>query len=87
MWCHQGSNRYDVERHWKCTCLAESKQDLLYVIKSNTLKRKCNESEVDLRVLENQYSDLEKKRKILDKKRKKIRKMFSSQFFLTRAKL
>ena len=68
-------------------CLAESKQDLLYVIKSNTLKRKCNESEVDLRVLENQYSDLEKKRKILDKKRKKIRKMFSSQFFLTRAKL
>ena len=42
--------------------LAESKQDLLYVIESNTLKRKCNESEVDLKVLENQYSDLEKKK-------------------------
>ena len=42
--------------------LAESKQDLLNVIKSNALKRKCNESEVDLRVLENQYSDLEKKK-------------------------
>ena len=51
--------------------LAESKQDLLYVIKSNALKRKCNESEADLRVLENQYSDLEKERKILDKKRKR----------------
>ena len=50
--------------------LAESKQDLLYVIKNNALKRKCNESEADLRVLENQYSGLEKKRKILDKKRK-----------------
>ena len=50
--------------------LAESKQDLLYVIKSNALKRKCNESEADLRVLKNQYSDLEKKRKILDEKRK-----------------
>ena len=42
--------------------LAESKQDVLYVIESNTLKRKCNESEVDLKVLENQYSDLEKKK-------------------------
>ena len=50
--------------------LAESKQDRLYVIKSNALKRKCNESEADFRVLENQYSDPEKKRKILDKKRK-----------------
>ena len=43
--------------------LAESKQDLLYVIKSNALKRRYNESAVDLRVLENQYSDLEKKGK------------------------
>ena len=50
--------------------LAESKQDLLYVIKSNALKRKYNESEANLRVLENQCSDLEKKRNILDKKEK-----------------
>ena len=42
--------------------LAESKQDLLYVIKSNPLKRKYNESEADLRILGNQYSDLEKKK-------------------------
>ena len=43
--------------------LAESKQDLLYVIKSNALKRKCNESGAQLRVLENHYSDLEKKKR------------------------
>ena len=46
--------------------LAKSKQDPLYVIKSNALKRKCDESKGDLRVLENQYSDLEKKNKKLD---------------------
>ena len=34
--------------------LAESKQDLLYVIKSNALKRRYEKSEADLRVLENQ---------------------------------
>ena len=42
--------------------LAESKQDLLYVIKSNALKRKCDESKADLRDLENQYFDIEKKK-------------------------
>ena len=41
--------------------LAESKQDLPYVIKSHAFKRKFNESKADLRVLENKYSDLEKK--------------------------
>ena len=46
--------------------LAESKQDLLYVIKSDASKRKCDESNADLTVLENQYSDLERKKKILD---------------------
>lgn len=40
--------------------LAESKQDLPYVIKSHAFKRKFNESKADLRVLENKYSDLEK---------------------------
>ena len=40
--------------------LAELKQDLFYVIKIDALKRNCNESEADLKVLENQYSDLEK---------------------------
>ena len=63
--------------------LAESKQDLLYVIKTNALKRKYNGSEANLRVLGNQYSDLEKKRKILEKKKKekKCRKIFSLQLF------
>lgn len=42
--------------------LAESKQDLPYVIKSHAFKRKFNESKADLRVLENKYSDLEKKK-------------------------
>ena len=46
--------------------LAESKQDLLYVIKSNALKRKCNESEADLRVLEKK-----RKGKFYAKKEKK----------------
>lgn len=41
--------------------LADSKQDLPYVIKSHALKRKYNENKADLRVLENQYLDLEKK--------------------------
>ena len=41
--------------------LAESKHDLSYVIKGNMLKRKCDERKADLRVLENQSSDLEKK--------------------------
>ena len=68
-------------------CLAKSKQDLLYVIESNTLKRKCNESEVDLRVLENQYSDLEKKRKILDKKRKKMQKNVQFTTFFNTCKI
>ena len=64
--------------------LAESKQDLLYVIKTNALKRKYNGSEANLRVLGNQYSDLEKKRKILGKKKeKKCRKIFSLQLFNT----
>ena len=62
VWCHQAINRYNVERHWKNMHLAESKQDLLYVIKTNVLKRKYNGSEANLRVLGNQYSDLEKNR-------------------------
>ena len=62
MWCDQASDRYNAERHWKSIRLAESEQDLLYVIKSNALKRKHDESEADLRVLENQYSDLEKRK-------------------------
>ena len=43
--------------------LTESKQDLLYVIKSDASKRKCDESNADLTVLENQYSDLERKKR------------------------
>ena len=82
VWCHQAINRYNVERHRKSMHLAESKQDLLYVIKTNALKRKYNGSEANLRVLGNQYSDLEKKRKILEKKKgKKCRKIFSLQLF------
>ena len=43
--------------------LTESKQDLLYVIKSYASKRKCDESNADLTVLENQYSDPERKKR------------------------
>ena len=43
--------------------LAESEQDQLYMIKSNALKRKCDENKADLRVLVNQDSDLEKKKR------------------------
>ena len=43
--------------------LAESKQNLLYVIRSDASKRKCDESNADLTVLENQYSDLERKKR------------------------
>ena len=43
--------------------LTESKQDLLYVIKSDASKRKCDESNADLTVVENQYSDLERKKR------------------------
>ena len=86
VWCHQAINRYNVERHWKSMHLAESKQDLLYVIKTNALKRKYNGSEANLRVLGNQYSDLEKKRKILEKKKgKKMQKNIQFTTFLTRA--
>ena len=60
--------------------LAESKQDLLYVIKSTVLKRKYNESEADLRILENQYSDLEKKRENLGKKRKQKQKKIAEKY-------
>ena len=60
---NQASNRYNGERHWKSMYLTKSKQDLLYMIKSNALKRKCDESKADLRVLENQYSHLEKKKR------------------------
>ena len=42
--------------------LVESKQDLLHVVRGNVLKRKCNKSEADLGVLENQYSDLGKQK-------------------------
>lgn len=84
---HQAVNRYNVERHWKSMHLAESKQDLLHVIKTNALKRKYNGSEANLRVLGNQYSDLEKKRKILEKKKeKKMQKNIQFTTFLTRAR-
>ena len=43
--------------------LAESEQDQLYMIKSNALKRRCDENKADLRVLVNQDSDLEKKKR------------------------
>ena len=39
-WCHQANNRYSGERHWKSMRLAESEQDILYLIKSNALKRR-----------------------------------------------
>ena len=57
------------------------------MIKTNALKRKYNESEANLRVLGNQYSDLEKKRKILEKKNgKKMQKNIQFTTFLTRAR-
>ena len=68
--------------------LAESKQDLLHVIKTNALKRKYNGSEANLRVLGNQYSDLEKKRKILEKKKeKKNAEKYSVYNFLNTCKI
>ena len=63
--------------------LDETKQGLLYVIKSNALKRKYNESEADLRVLGNQYSDLEKKKGKLKKKKKKKGKKMQKNIQLT----
>ena len=36
--------------------LAESKKDLAYVTKSNSLKRKCDENKKNLELLEEQYS-------------------------------
>lgn len=45
--------------------LAESKHDLAYVIKGNALKRKCDESKKDLKILEDQYSNLEEKKRKL----------------------
>ena len=57
------------------------------MIKTNALKRKYNESEANLRVLGNQYSDLEKKRKILEQKNgKKMQKNIQFTTFLTRAR-
>ena len=67
--------------------LAESKQDLLYVIKTNALKRKYNGSEANLRVLGNQYSDLVKKRKILEKKGKKNAENYSVYNFFNTCKI
>ena len=51
----------DVSR---CILLSESKQDLSYVVKSNALKRKCDEKQ-NLELLEEQYSALAEKRKKL----------------------
>ena len=48
----------------KCILLSESKQDLSYVVKSNALKRKCDEKK-NLELLEEQYSALAEKRKKL----------------------
>ena len=36
--------------------LAESKKDLAYVAKSNSLKRKCDENKKNVELLEEQYS-------------------------------
>ena len=43
--------------------LAEFKKDLRYVVKSNALKRKCDESNKNLELLEEQYSVLAEKKK------------------------
>ena len=45
--------------------LAEKKQEWAYVMKSNALKRKCEETRGDLKVLEEQYSVLAEKKKRL----------------------
>ena len=50
----------DVSR---CILLSESKQDFSYVVKSNALKRKCDEKQ-NLELLEEQYSALAEKRKL-----------------------
>ena len=66
---------------------AGSKQDLLYVIKSKALKRKY-ESEADLRVLENQYSDLRKRENFRQKKkRKKMQKNIQFATFFNTCKI
>ena len=39
-----------------CMLLAESKKDLAYVAKSNSLKRKCDENKKNVELLEEQYS-------------------------------
>ena len=47
----------------ECMLLAESKKDLAYVVKSNALKRKFDESKKNLELLEEQYSALAEKKK------------------------
>ena len=47
----------------ECLLLPESKKDLAYVVKSNALKRKCDESKNNLEILKDQYSVLAEKKK------------------------
>ena len=47
----------------ECMLQAESKKDLAYVVKSNALKRKCDESKKNLELLEERYSALAEKKK------------------------
>ena len=49
----------------KCMLVAESRKDLAYVVKSNTLKRKFDESKRNVELLEEQYSALAAKKKKL----------------------
>ena len=49
----------------ECMLLAESNKDLEYIVKSNALKRKCDESKKILELLEEQYSALAEKKKKL----------------------
>ena len=49
----------------ECMLLAESKKDLAYVVKRKALKRKCDESLKNLELLEEQYSALAEKKKVI----------------------
>ena len=49
----------------ECMLLAESKKDLAYVVNRKALKRKCDESLKNLELLEEQYSALAEKKKVI----------------------
>ena len=66
-WCESLQKAIDVMKKEFVECMyqAEAKNDMSLVIKGNGLKRKCEESRSELKVLGEQCSALDEKRKKL----------------------